>query len=245
MEKDIGRIHSIETCGTVDGPGIRYVVFMQGCPLRCKYCHNCDTWEVNGGNLFTVEQLVEDILKYKNYLHFSGGGITISGGEPTLQAPFITSLFKELKKHNIHTAIDSCGYTHIHRIEELLNYTDLVLLDIKHIDPISHKDLTGKDNGKILEFAKYLSNKDIKVWIRHVVVPGITDNKNDLRKLIAFIKSLKNVEKVELLPYHPLGIHKWEEMGYEYTLKDTPTPTPEEMETIQEMFLANNIEAVI
>lgn len=236
-----GRVHSIETCGTVDGPGIRYVIFMQGCPLRCRYCHNCDTWDINKGTLYTIDELIENILKYRTYLNFSGGGVTISGGEPTLQYEFVTSLFKELKKHNIHTAIDTCGYTNFQIIEEMLKYTDLVLLDIKHIDPIVHKDLTGKDNSKILDFANKLSDKNIEIWIRYVVVPGITDKKKHIEKLIAFLKTLKNIKKVELLPYHPLGIYKWKEMGYEYTLHNTPSASKELMEQIKSLFLRNDI----
>lgn len=226
-----GKIHSIETFGTVDGPGIRFVIFMQGCTLKCKYCHNRDTWNVKAGTSTSVPELVKEILKYKSYIDNSDGGVTVSGGEPLLQAEFITELFKELKKLGIHTALDTSGAIPISdQIKELLKYTDLVLLDIKHINPEKCVNLTGFTNRNTLEFAKYLSNINLPVWIRQVLVPGYTDDKFDLLDLKKFIENLSNVEKVELLPYHNLGKFKWDEIGDTYELSDVTPPTPEEIE---------------
>ena len=201
MELKLGRVHSIETFGTVDGPGIRFVVFMQGCPLKCLYCHNRDTWEVNAGNETNVDDLVSEIKRYIPYMKSSGGGVTVSGGEPLLQAKFVTTLFKKLKSSNIHTALDTAGSIPINSdIEELLQYADLVLLDIKHIDDEKSKILTGLSNKNNLDFAKYLDAHNIPVWIRQVLVPGYTDDEKDLLDLKNFISTLSNVEKVEFLP---------------------------------------------
>lgn len=231
-----GKIHSIETFGTVDGPGIRFVIFMQGCSLKCKYCHNRDTWNVKAGTPTSVSELVKEILKYKSYIDSSNGGVTVSGGEPLLQAEFITELFKELKKLGIHTALDTSGALPISdQIKDLLKYTDLVLLDIKHINPEKCINLTGFTNKNTLEFAKYLNNINIPVWIRQVLVPGYTDDKFDLLNLKKFIKSLSNVEKIELLPYHNLGKFKWDEIGDTYELSDVTPPTSEEIEKAKKL----------
>ena len=227
----VGKIHSIETFGTVDGPGIRYVVFMQGCTLKCKYCHNRDTWDINHGEEKTVEQLLEGILKYKSYMINSGGGVTVSGGEPLVQAEVVTELFKKLKELGIHTALDTSGSIPISdKIKELLNYTDLVLLDIKHIDNDKAKNLTGLSNKNNLDFAKYLDNHKIPVWIRQVLIPGYTDDESDLKKLKQFIDSLNNVENVEVLPYHNLGKFKWEEIEGKYELENVSAPSNEDVE---------------
>lgn len=227
----IGRIHSIETFGTVDGPGIRFVIFMQGCTLKCKYCHNRDTWNVNDGKEITIEKLVKEILKYKSYMDNSGGGVTVSGGEPLVQAKFVTELFKTLKNLGIHTALDTAGSIPISdQITELLKYTDLVILDIKHIDDEKAKILTGFSNKNNIEFARYLDSKNIPVWIRQVLVPGFTDNEADLHKLKDFIDSLNNVENVEVLPYHNLGKFKWEEIEGKYELEDVSSPSNEDVE---------------
>ncbi len=219
MNNFLAYIHSIETFGTVDGPGIRFVIFMQGCPLKCKYCHNRDTWETNQGNLTNLTDLILEIKRYIPYMKSSGGGVTVSGGEPLLQTKFLINLFVELKKMNIHTALDTAGSIQINSdIEELLKYTDLVLLDIKHIIDSKAIKLTGLSNKNNLEFARYLDKKHIPVWIRQVIIPGYTDDKNDLLKLKNFISSLSNVEKVELLPYHDLGKFKWEQLGFQYPL---------------------------
>lgn len=231
-----GKIHSIETFGTVDGPGIRFVIFMQGCTLKCKYCHNRDTWNVHGGKTVSKEELIKEITKYKSYIDTSGGGITVSGGEPLLQTTFITELFKDLKSLGFHTALDTSGALPLSEpIKELLKYTDLVLLDIKHINPEKCVDLTGYTNKNTLEFAKYLSNINLPVWIRQVIVPGYTDDKFDLLDLKKFISTLSNVEKVELLPYHSLGKFKWKEIGVPYELENVPSPTPEEIEKVKSL----------
>lgn len=231
MKQLTGKIHSFESFGTVDGPGIRFIVFMQGCSLQCKYCHNRDTWDVNSGNLYTVNDVLEKILKCKTYIIASGGGVTISGGEPLLQSDFILKLFKELKKHKIHTAIDTSGSLKITpKIEELLSYTDLVLLDIKHINNKKCIELTGAPNTNTLNFAKYLSDNNITVWIRQVLIPSITDDEKDLLELKSFISKLTNVKKIEILPYHNLGKFKWEKLGFNYPLKDIRTANTQDIE---------------
>ena len=224
------RIHSIESFGTVDGPGIRFVVFMQGCNLKCKYCHNRDTWNVNEGNIISLEELLDKIERYKSYILPSGGGVTVTGGEPLLQSKFLINLFSELKKRKIPTAIDTSGMVDItNDIKELLRFTDLVLLDIKHINDEKCKNLVGFSNKKELAFARYLSDNNIPVWIRQVIVPGITDNKDDLIQLKKFINSLKNVKKIELMPYHELGKFKWENLGFKYELDGVPAATNEDI----------------
>ena len=231
-----GRIHSIESFGTVDGPGIRFVVFMQGCPLKCKYCHNRDTWNLDGGHTITSDELVKEIMHYKSYMDNSGGGITISGGEPLLQAKFITELFGKLKKKKIHTAIDTAGSLPItDEIKGLLDLTDLVLLDIKHIDNEKAIKLTGTSNKNNIEFAKYLSNINKPMWIRQVLVPGYTDDETDLLKLKEFINSLNSVENVEILPYHSLGKFKWKELGATYELENVIPPSLEAVEKAKEI----------
>lgn len=228
------KIHSIESFGTVDGPGIRFVIFMQGCALKCKYCHNRDTWDVNGGNLISIDELLDKIEKYKAYILPSGGGVTVTGGEPLLQSKFLINLFKELRKRKIPTAIDTSGMVNItDDIKELLSLTDLVLLDIKHINDEKCKDLVGFSNKRELEFATYLSDNNIPVWIRQVIIPGITDDENDLKELKSFINSLSNVQKIELMPYHELGKFKWENLGLEYELEGVPAATSEDIKRVK------------
>lgn len=228
-----GNIHSIETCGTVDGPGLRYVIFTQGCLLRCQYCHNADTWKIGAGKEMSVDQLMKDITTYIPFMRSSGGGVTVSGGEPLLQLDFLLEMFKSCKKNGIHTTIDTSGGCFstdpifLSKLDEVLEYTDLVLLDLKHFDEKKHIKLTGKSNEQIKNFAKYLEEKNIPVWIRHVLVPGITDSEDDLIKLGGFISTLSNVEKVEILPYHQLGVYKWEALGLKYPLKDIQPPSDE------------------
>lgn len=234
-----GFIHSIETCGTVDGPGLRYVIFTQGCLLRCQYCHNADTWEIGKGKEMTVEEIIDDVKTYLPFINASGGGITVSGGEPLLQIDFLIELFKACKKLGIHTAIDSSGGCYTaeapfqQKLNELLSYTDLILLDLKHIDEKKHRKLTGKTNQHILQFARFLSEKNVPVWIRHVLVPTITDDPNDLRSLAAFIRTLNNVEKIEILPYHKLGVYKWKALGLKYPLEGIEPPSEESVEMAQ------------
>ena len=220
-KKYYAKVHSIESFGTVDGPGIRFVLFLQGCHLQCKYCHNRDTWDINGGEYRTLDDILEKIRRYKNYMILSGGGVTVTGGEPLLQVKFLIELFKKLKAEGIHTCIDTSGIVAITEdIKEVLKYTDLVLLDIKHIDDEKCKKLVGVSNKRELEFAQYLSENNIKIWIRQVLVPGYTDDEQDLLKLKKFIKSLKTVENIQILPYHNMGKYKWEKLGLKYELEN-------------------------
>ena len=214
-----GNIHSIETCGTVDGPGVRFVVFMQGCPMRCLYCHNPDTWGVNDNKKMSVTQILE---KYDGVKEFCKGGITVTGGEPLLQIDFVIELFKKAMGKGIHTCLDTSGimFDAGKKYDELIKYTDLILLDIKHIDDYEHKKLTGHSNKNILEFAKYLSDKKIPVWIRHVVVPEITFNEKYLKDLGKFLKTLNNIEALDVLSYHNMAIKKYENLGIDYPLKN-------------------------
>ena len=233
--KQYAKIHSFESFGTVDGPGIRYVIFLQGCHLKCKYCHNRDTWDINGGYYSSLDEILNKIENYKNYI-MPNGGVTVTGGEPLLQVHFLIELFKKLKEKNIHTCIDTSGMVDITEdIKTLLNYTDLVLLDIKHIDPIKCKDLVGVSNERELKFAEYLSQNNIDMWIRQVLIPGYTDDENDLRKLKSFIDKLNSVKKVELLPYHNMGEYKWKKLGLNYDLKDVKAPTAEEVKKAKQI----------
>ncbi len=233
-----GRIHSFESFGTVDGPGIRFVVFMQGCPMRCKYCHNPDTWHMEGGKEYSAEQVASNILRYKNYFS-NGGGVTVSGGEPLLQADFVKELFTILKGYGINTALDTSGALFneddSHRFDGLLSVTDLVLLDVKHIDNAQHLKLTARPNKNVLAFASYLSEIGKPMWIRHVLVPGITDNDEYLNGLAAFIKGLKTVQKVEVLPYHTMGVVKYEKLGLDYPLKGVQPPTAERVKNARQI----------
>lgn len=234
------RIHSFESFGTVDGPGIRYILFMQGCPLHCKYCHNRDTWDLNVGKIITIDEVINRVLKYIDYITPSGGGITVTGGEPLLQVKQLIPLFKKLKELNIHTALDTSGMFDLTSdIKELLSYTDLVLLDIKHINSEKCKDLVGFSNEKELNFAKYLSDNNIDIWIRQVLVPGITDNEKDLLELKNFIFSLNTVKKVEILPYHSLGKFKWENLNLDYPLNDVPPATDEDVKRAKKILELN------
>ena len=229
-ENVTGRIHSFESLGAVDGPGIRFVVFMQGCHLKCKYCQNRDTWDINSGEQYTVKQVVEKIMRYKNYIVASNGGVTLSGGEPLLQQDFVISLFQELKKQNISTCLDTSGmFTITDKIKQIVDLTDIFLLDIKSINDETCKWLTGSSNKLELEFAKYINEKNKRIWIRQVLVPGITDKKEDLLKLKEFLKTI-NVEKFEFLPYHDLGKYKWEKLGLPYELEDVRVASNKDVE---------------
>lgn len=228
----IGRIHSVETFGTVDGPGIRFILFMQGCALKCQYCHNRDTWNLSDedGTQMTLEEALSEIEPYLSYYRSSGGGLTVSGGEPTLQAPFVKELFKAVKERwDLHTTLDTNGYNEVTKLVELYDHTDLVLLDLKHIDNEKHMELVGVPNVRTLETARWLSDHGKKMWIRHVFVPTKCDDEQDLLNLGRFIGSLKGVEKFELLPYHQMGVYKWEEFGETYPLAGVPSPTEEEV----------------
>ena len=230
MVEILGNIHSIESCGTVDGPGIRFVVFVQGCPMRCKYCHNPDSWSTETNQQMSVSEILEKYDGVKEFV--KSGGLTVTGGEPLMQIDFVTELFKAAKAKNIHTALDTSGILfnkgNTAKIDELLKYTDLVLLDIKHINNEEHIKLTGLPNTNILEFAQYLSQKKLPTWVRHVVVPEITYNEKYLRELGEFIGKLRNVKALDVLPYHDMAIPKYENLGINYPLKDVKPLTKEE-----------------
>ena len=223
----LGKIHSIETFGTVDGPGIRFVLFLKGCPLRCLYCHNPDTWFNQGALELEASDIISKVLKYKNY--YKDGGLTISGGEPLLQMDFITEVCKLAKENNIHTAIDTSGCLFFKedtsKFDELIKYVDLFLLDIKHINEEKCIKLTGKSNSNTLDFAKYLDSNNKEMWIRQVILPGYTSDEEDLLKTKEFINRLKNVTNIEVLPYHTLGEVKYQKLNIDYPLKGIEPPS--------------------
>lgn len=237
-----GLVNSVESFGAVDGPGVRYIVFLQGCRMRCRYCHNPETWalESSKASWQTPEEVFQKAIRCKSYWK-NGGGITVSGGEALLQADFVTALFRIAKDHGVHTALDTAGnpFTRkepaFSRIRSLLDVTDLVILDLKEMDPEKHKALTGFSNENILDFARYLSDTGKPIWIRHVLVPGITDDRKDLEALRAFADSLKTVERIEVLPYHTMGIPKYEALGIPYPLKGVQPPTKEEIGEAEEI----------
>ncbi|MGL4615305.1 MAG: pyruvate formate lyase 1-activating protein [Shewanella sp.] len=241
-----GRIHSVESFGTVDGPGIRFITFMQGCLMRCQYCHNRDTWDLDGGKEVQVDELMSQIISYRPFLDASNGGVTASGGEAMLQAEFVAELFKACKKEGIHTCLDTNGFVRKYTpiIDELLDHTDLVLLDIKQMNDDKHIELTKVSNHRTLQFAQYLANRNQTTWIRYVVVGGFTDDEASALTLAEFIKPMTNIEKVELLPYHELGKHKWEAMGETYQLDGISPPSRETMEKIKAVFTEQGINAV-
>lgn len=233
----MARIHSFESMGTVDGPGVRFVVFMQGCPMRCKYCHNPDTWQSAGGREMTADEVAAQALKYKRYFG-KRGGVTVTGGEPLLQLDFLIELFKLLKEHGIHTCIDTSGICfgeEDERYDELMKVTDLVLLDIKHPDEEEHKKLTGRSGAKPRAFARYLSEKGVPVWIRYVLVPGYTDGEDVLLRLKEFLATLKNVERVEVLPYHTMGVPKYKSLDMAYALEGVQPPAKEQIRRAREI----------
>lgn len=224
-----GRVHSFETFGTVDGPGIRFIVFLKGCPLRCKYCHNRDAWSSEGAKLYTAEEIMAEVRKYRNFIDSSKGGITVSGGEPLIQPEFVEELFKKCREEGIHTAVDTSGYVNVEDVKAALEYTDLVLLDLKHANEDKHRDLTGVENGRIKRFTQYLSEIRKPVWIRYVLVPGYTDDEADLMAAHDYLSQFKNIEKIEILPYHTMGKVKWEKLCLDYPLEGVPSPTKEEV----------------
>ena len=225
-----GFIHSTESFGTVDGPGVRFVVFLQGCPMRCKYCHNPDTWKMNAGSLRSAQSLIREYERNASF--YTRGGITVTGGEALMQIDFLLELFRLAKEKNIHTCLDTSGITYHpgassynEKLDALMEVTDLVMLDIKHIDPQGHKDLTGHDNAGILAFARYLEEKNVPVWIRHVVVPGITDDPVLLMRLGQFLGTLSNVQALDVLPYHIMGVSKYAELDIPYPLEGVEPAT--------------------
>jgi len=227
-----GRIHSVETFGTLDGPGIRFVLFMQGCALRCQFCHNPDSWDTAAGKPISVEEALAEIEPYLAYYRGSGGGLTVTGGEPTLQAPFVAALFREAKRrYGLHTALDSSGFCEPSHAEAsgLLDATDLVLLDLKQMNGSRHESLTSQPNDRILRFARHLSDRGSRMWIRHVLIPGVTDGRDDLLALGRFVGSLSGVDKLELLTYHRMGVYKWQELGIPYPLEGVQPPDEQEI----------------
>ncbi|WP_352400694.1 pyruvate formate-lyase-activating protein [Anaerotignum sp.] len=228
-----GKIHSIESMGLVDGPGIRTVLFFQGCKLRCKYCHNPDTWNIQGGKEMEVSQIIKMLKRYQPY-YGEKGGITCSGGEPLLQIEFLTELFRACKNEKISTCLDTAGYGN-GNFDELLAYTDLVILDIKHYLAEDFNAITGGDDTIPLKFLAALKKKGTPLWIRHVVVPNLTDSKEHIRGLGEYIKTIPNVQKVELLPYHNLGVDKHKVMGFKYPLEDTLPMCKEKTRQLQTM----------
>ena len=238
----LGFIHSTESFGTVDGPGVRFVIFLQGCPMRCKYCHNPDTWKMKSGSLRSAQSLIAEFQR--NAAFYSKGGITVTGGEALMQIDFLLELFALAKEQGIHTCLDTSGITYHpgetpynEKLDKLMTMTDLVLLDIKHIDPVIHKDLTGHDNSGILAFARYLSEKQIPVWIRHVVVPGITDDPKQLARLGAFLATLTNVQALDVLPYHIMGVSKYKELDIPYPLEGIPAATQKQAKDAKQIIL--------
>ena len=230
-------IHSYESFGTVDGPGLRYVVFLQGCPLRCKYCHNCDTWHREDARIIeTAEQTFEHVKRYKHYYLFAGG-VTVTGGEPLEQADYVRDFFKLCKRDKLHTALDTSGYYLNDTVKSALEYTDLVLLDLKSATEEQHKDLTGVSREPVLRFLDDVCSINKPLWIRHVVVPGITYNEAYLNKLADFIKTLPNVEKVDVLAYHTMGVFKWKQMGMKYPLEGVPALSQEEFKKAKQIFI--------
>lgn len=228
----IGRVHSTENFGTVDGPGVRFVIFMQGCRMRCQFCHNPDTWKIHAGTERRVQELLDEAERFRQYWG-NDGGITVSGGEPLLQIDFLLALFKETKRRGIHTCLDTCGQPFtmkdpfFSKFKELMNYTDLVLLDIKHIDDKKHRVITQHSNQSILQLARYLSECNQPVWIRHVLVPTLSDFDDDLYRLNDFIQTLDNVQRIEVLPYHTMGKFKWDELHIPYPLEGVEPPSEE------------------
>lgn len=242
MEQQVlGKIHSMESFGSADGPGVRFIVFLKGCKMRCRYCHNPDTWADAGNSMeMTAEQVLEKAKRYRAYWK-DNGGITVSGGEALLQIDFVIRLFTLAKKEGIHTCLDTSGnpYTtegeFYHKFEKLMEVTDLVMLDIKEMDEARHTKLTGQTNRNILEMAKYLSDRRKPMWIRYVLVPGYTDDRKDLEALRDFVSGLETVERIEVLPYHTLGVFKWKELGIPYGLEGVEPPTEQQVNQAKEI----------
>lgn len=241
MNEVKGFVHSIETFGALDGPGIRYAVFLQGCPLRCLYCHNPDTWPAcsPGARVMTAEELVKDILQYRNFI--KSGGVTLTGGEPLYQPEFAERVLRLLKERNIHTAVDTSGAVPLAACEEAVDLADLILLDIKAYDPELCRKITGEDNRNAFALLRHREETGKDVWIRHVIVPGLTLDYGELEKLAVFLKEFKCIRKIELLPFHKMGEYKWEEARIDYSLRDTREPTAEEMEHARAIFRGHHL----
>lgn len=241
MKKIIGKIHSIETGSTVDGPGIRFVVFTQGCPLQCLYCHNPDSHNMQDGQEISADEIIAEAEKYRTYMNFSGGGITVSGGEPLMQAEFVKEILQKAKVAGIHTALDTSGFIDLEIAKPVLEYVDLVLLDIKSFNPHTYFHITNVPLQPTLDFAKYLQRIHQPTWIRFVLVPNISDDWQNMQGLAEFIAQLDNVEKVEILPFHKMGEYKWENLSVKYKLKDTQPPTHTQVQNAIALFRQYNL----
>ncbi|MBD2576291.1 pyruvate formate-lyase-activating protein [Oscillatoria sp. FACHB-1406] len=239
-----GYIHSFESCGTVDGPGIRFVIFTAGCPLRCLYCANPDSRYMKNGKVMSVDELIPEIQKYTTYMRTSGGGVTVSGGEPLYQPHFVAEIFRRCKALGIHTALDTSGHCELHLAKAVLEYTDLVLLDIKSFDRALFEKVTSVNLEPTLEMARYLDEIGKPTWIRFVLVPGLTDAADNVCGLADFVATLNNVEKVEVLPFHKMGEYKWEQLGYDYQLQQVEPPTRSQIEVVLDIFHSRGINAV-
>ena len=242
MEKQQqGFVHSIETGAAVDGPGMRFALFVSGCQFRCLYCHNPDTWKLHNGKSYTVDAVMAELKKYASFLRIAGG-LTISGGEPLMQAHFVGEIFRRAKQElKLHTALDTQGFLAAHLDDAWFDNVDLVLLDIKQIDPVKYEALTSKPLQPTLDFAERLQKMGKKIWVRYVLIPGISDDFADVEKLADYLKPMENLERVEVLPFHKMGESKWEELGMKYELTDTKAPTPELTERVRDQFRARGI----
>lgn len=236
-----GFIHSVETGGTVDGPGVRFVLFVSGCPLRCLYCHNPDTWHLRDGQFVTAQQILDELSGYERFLKKARGGLTISGGEPLGQPEFTRAIFHGAKEMGLHTALDTSGFLGAKVDDAYLADVDLVLLDIKHIDPAIHKDLTGVDVAPTLTFARRLAALGKPMWIRHVLVPGWSDQPDNIERLADLVAGLSNVQKVEILPFHKMGEYKWIERALPYRLEDVQSPSHAATEGVRNVFRARGL----
>ena len=245
MEEVKGYVHSLESFGAADGPGIRYIVFLNGCKMRCAFCHNPDTWKLEQGEVYSADEILKKALRYKPYWK-NEGGITVSGGEPLLQIDFVLELFRKAKAKGVTTCLDTAGQPFtteepfFSKWKELMSLTDTVMLDIKNIDPVKHKDLTGVDNANILEMARRMSDMGVRMWIRQVLVPGGSDNDETLKRTREFIDTLKTVDRVEVLPYHTLGVFKYEELGIPYRLEGVNAPTEDRIRNAEEILGVKN-----
>ncbi|MEN3930122.1 pyruvate formate-lyase-activating protein [Microvirga sp. W0021] len=232
----VGYLHSVETGAAADGPGVRFVFFTSGCQFRCLYCHNPDTWKLHRGRKVTVDEALAELKPLAGFFKFAGG-VTISGGEPLMQPEFVGALFRKVKELGLHTALDTQGFLHHDTDDSFYDAVDLVMLDIKHSDPVKYKELTAQELQPTLDFANRMVRLGKEIWIRYVLVPGWTDDVDDVERLVDFVETLgKAVTRVDVLPFHQLGAHKWEEVGMEYALKDTPTPTPELVDRVKKQF---------
>jgi pyruvate formate lyase activating enzyme len=236
-----GRIHSWDLSTGVDGPGTRFVLFVSGCPLRCLYCANPDTWHMRDGRVATVEEVMAEIEKYREFITTAGGGVTVTGGEPLLQPAFTGEILRRCKEAHLHTALDTSGFLGARASDELLACTDLVLLDIKSFDITTYRRLTGGELSPTLNFATRLDRLGVPMWIRYVLVPGWTDEPESVEGLARFVAGLGSVDRVEVLPFHKLGAAKYEALGLPFRLRDTPSPTPASVERVREQFRGHGV----